>query len=412
MSLLCTAPWTGLFVWMEGTVSYCGRLRASGDLRKQTFEEFWNSEPVQRARSMFLRDAQIESGCPATCCWLTARHPESFVKYYDVKAPPRDAAQQAEAEAARMLPPPRSYVENVDRIAREIETGQTNSSAFPTSMSISVTNYCSLRCPMCCFGIIPPEQKKPTAKLIDPIVLDRLKVVYPYLERLDLVGGELFDIPFDENPLVRILADIAAAKPANIGVTITTNGQHLSKRWAEYLVQFPFIDIVAFSVDSFDPQVYARTRVMGSLDRVRNSIRNVQAAKAAHGLSAPIIRLNTILGAHTCEGVPLFVENARALGVREIEYQKLVLMGDPGFFEANNLFQRQHVDKLVRLRRDLVAADFRSNRDEYIGMIDAYLRHLGIDPVPAPKTPVRRAGPRGWLAAAKGALGKVAARTA
>ena len=116
---------------------------------------------------------------------------------------------------------------------------------------------------MCCFGIIPPEQKKPTAKFIDPIVLERLKAVYPYLLQLDLVGGELFDIPFDDNPLVRLLEDVAEAKPTDLRVTITTNGQHLSKTWAEFLMRFPFINIVAFSVDSFDPDVYARTRVMG-----------------------------------------------------------------------------------------------------------------------------------------------------
>ncbi len=256
------------------------------------------------------------------------------MKYFDVKPPLAGTKPQREDAVEPWMPAPRSYDENLDRIESEINIGQTSATSFPTSLSVSVTNYCSLRCPMCCFGIIPPELKKPTTKLIDPIVLDRLSVVYPYLRRLDLVGGELFDIPFENNPLVRILADIADANPTDLGVTITTNGQHLTEKWAEYLVQFPFIDIVAFSVDSFDPDVYARTRIMGSLDRVRRSIGNIQNAKAAHALSHPIIRLNTIVGAHTHDGVPTFVDNARRLGVERHRVSKACVDGRSKLFRA------------------------------------------------------------------------------
>jgi MoaA/NifB/PqqE/SkfB family radical SAM enzyme len=381
MSLTCTAPWNGLFVWTDGTVSYCGRLRATGDLRRQTFAEFWNSLPLQNARSYFLQDRLLQSGCPATCCWLTAKKPNLFIKYFD-EAPSAQSVEegvQPPVQSCSLPRPPRSRVENSDRIAREIEAGSTVTSGFPTSLSISVTNYCSLRCPMCCFGIIPPEQKKPTARLVDPVVLARLKAVYPYLTRLDLIGGELFDIPFTDNPLVQILEDVASANASEIGVTITTNGQHLSPTWAEYLIRYPFVDIVAFSVDSFDPNVYARTRINGSLERVMRSIKNIQAAKASRGVSYPIIRLNMIIGAHTCTGIPLFIENARALNVDEIEFQKLVQMGKPEFFVDNNLFQPKHADKLFRLWHDLAKHDFRSNRDELIGMIQAYLGHLGFE---------------------------------
>jgi sulfatase maturation enzyme AslB (radical SAM superfamily) len=230
---------------------------------------------------------------------------------------------------------------------------------------------------MCCFGIIPPHQKKPTAKMISSAVLENLKEIYPFLTRLDLVGGELFDIPFEINPLVQVLRDIAASNASKLRLTITTNGQHLTKRWAEFILEFPFIDIIAISVDSFDPTIYAHTRVMGSLDRVRQSIDAIHAAKAARGLLAPLIRLNSILGVHTHEGISHFVENAKALGATEIEFQKLVLMGHPEFFAENNLFQPHHVDKLRKVWRDLAAVDFRSNAGEIIGMVEAYLAHIG-----------------------------------
>ena len=52
-------------------------------------------------------------------------------------------------------------------------------------------------------------------------------------------------------------------------------------------------------------------------------------------------------------------------------------MGRPEFFADNNLFQPQHVDKLIRMWGDLTANEFRSNRHEIMGMIVAYLTHLG-----------------------------------
>lgn len=377
MSLVCNAPWNGLFVWNDGTISYCGRTAAKGNLRRQDFRSFWNSTPVVEARSHFLAGNNFAAGCPPTCCLLTIKRPDTFMKYYDQAPPPQPRAVDPPIMSVPQSAQPRSQTENFALIASDIEKHRPVVSSFPTTLSLQLFNYCSLRCPMCCFGIIPANMKKPTINIIDPVVLDRVKEIYPFVTRVDLVGGELFDIPFEDNPLVRVLADMAEVAADTINVTITTNGQHLSQKWTDYLLQFPFIDIIAFSVDSFDPDVYARTRVNGSLDRVRRSIENVHAAKAARGITRPLVRLNSILGVHTHDGVADFVRNARLVGAQEIEFQKLVTMGRPDFFSENNLFQPQHVEKLIRVWHQLATSDFNSNRHEIIGMISAYLAHLG-----------------------------------
>lgn len=377
MSLVCNAPWSGLFVWNDGTVSYCGRTKAHGNLRRQDFRSFWNSPSVVNARTQILAGDYFASGCPPTCCFLTIKHPEEYVKYFDRAPETRRSSAATTALSAPSCAPPRSYAENAALIQCDTDQRRSVVSSYPETMSLQLFNYCSLRCPMCCFGVIPANMKKPTINIIDPLVLDRVKEVYPFISRVDLVGGELFDIPFEDNPLVRVLADMAEVAASTIKVTITTNGQHFSRKWADHLLQYPFIDIVAFSIDSFDPDVYARTRVNGSLDRVRRSIENLHAAKAARGAKRPLIKFNTILGAHTHDGVPEFVRNARLLGADEIEFQKLVVMGRQEFFAENNLFQPRHIDKLIRLWRDLVANEFNSNRHEIVGMITAYLTHHG-----------------------------------
>ena len=378
MSLACSAPWSGLFVWNTGEVSYCGRTAATGNLRLQSFREFWNSPPVQQVRSLFREERYIESGCQSTCCWLTATRPHEFVKYFDIETRCGAVALSLANAVSSPFRPPRSALQNRQTLENEIDGGFTSVASFPTTMSLQVTNYCSLRCPMCCFGTIRPEDKKPSMKIIDDIVLERIKEVYPFISRLDLLGGELFDIPFDRNPLVRILADVAETAAENIAITITTNGQHLTEQWADYLIRFPFIDTIAFSVDSFDPAVYARTRVMGSLDRVRRSIANMQEARSRKGGPGPIIHLNSILGVHTHAGVSEFLHNAEMLGVDEVNFQKLVVMGDRSFFAENNLFQPHHADKLAHVWGQLANSDFRSNRASIIGQIEAYIDHLGM----------------------------------
>ena len=378
MSLVCSAPWNGLFIWTDGTASYCGRTRAKGDLVRQSFEEFWNSDAVQRARSHFLKGAHIESGCPPTCCWLTAKAPEKYIAAFD-NSKGADAVVEDEIFFTHSKRPRvDSYISNLESINTEISDQNLDVGSFPTSLSISLTDYCSLRCPMCCFGIIPAHRKKSVAKIIPSTVLDKIKDIYPFINRLDLIGGELFDIPFEINPLVRVLNDIKETKASNIRVTLTTNGQHLTERWVEFLLDFTCIDIVAFSVDSFDPLIYANTRVNGSLDRVRRSINLLKQIKAKKNTLFPVIKLNSILGVHTHREVSNFIDNAVMLGVSEVEFQKLVLMGDPDFFAKNNLFQPQHIEKLVRVWRDLASIEFPSNASSIIGMVEAYLNHRGV----------------------------------
>ncbi len=377
MQSICSAPWTGLFVWNDGSISFCGRRKAEGSLVTQTLEEFWNSPPVQAARGLFAEDRYLETGCPPTCCWLTAKRPDMYAANFDIDDyvfPTFETKSCAKAPAHKS---PVSYDENQSMLAQQRAAGETALSAYPDFLSLQLYNYCSLRCPMCCFGIIPPELKKPTLNIVPDIVLTRLKALYPYLSYIDLVGGELFDIPFDRNPLVRLLQDLGEHVSPGFRLRITTNGQHLDQRWAEFLLRFRFIDIVSFSIDSFDPAVYAATRVMGSLDRVRRSIAVLQEAKAKIGAQSPEIRMNMLLGLHNCDGIADFVRNAQALGAAHVEFQKLVVMGDPAFYEKNNLYDRRNVAKLRQVWRDLNAVSIPSNRGETISLISAYLNHIG-----------------------------------
>lgn len=378
MRLVCSAPWTGTFVWYDGTISHCGRTSSKGNLRDQTFREFWNSNRMREIRAMFLKDQFLDTGCPPTCNYLTAVEPGTYVQNYAMGRRERYHPVPGAHDTRVISESPSDFASNIDTVAREIEGGGAYVAGFPTSLTIQLFNYCALRCPMCCFGIIPPDQKKPTTRVLDEIVLDRLQEIYPYLQRVELLGGELFDIPFNRNPLVRVIGDMARLGSEHLRVEIVTNGQRLTEEWADFIVAHQFIDFVTFSVDSFEPDVYARVRTQGSLDRVRRSVTNLIDARRKTGANYPEVLLKSILSRHTCEGILSFEAESLALGAHRVEFNPLVEMGEPDFYEKYNLFQVQYADQLINVWRDLAIADGTTNRREVAGMVEAFLSHLGM----------------------------------
>lgn len=376
-SMTCKAPWDGLFVWFDGTASYCGRTPMTGALRHQTFREFWNSERIRSVRQHFLNDERIQSGCPPTCNFLTATEPGTYVKYYDARAEPASHHPQPDPVTIARTEVPGVNPSNEDLIEYEIASGATRSDGYPTRLTLQLFNYCTLQCPMCCFGIIPKHEKKNTAVFLENPLLDNLRELYPHLERVQILGGELFDIPYGRNPLVKVIRDLAELGSNRLKVEIVTNGQHLSTAWAEFIVEHPFIDQVSFSIDSFLPEVYDKVRTVGSLDKVRASARRLLDAKRARESAFPVVMMKSILSLQTVAGIRNFHDEAHALGADSIEFQPLVEMGEDGFYKANNIFQTSREPEIAQAWADICRCDYNNNRREIAGMLSSFLDHLG-----------------------------------
>jgi MoaA/NifB/PqqE/SkfB family radical SAM enzyme len=379
--MVCDCPWSTLFIWADGTVSYCGRTPPKGDLRNGGLRDFWNSQKVQEARSLFLKDRHLEAECMPTCNVLTAKRSSDFIGNYfgdHQKSTRRVHWPRSMAKLRKSRHPPAADQEtNALLMQDEIRERYCQVSSGPSELHIQISDYCSLRCPMCCCGIIDPAEKAKVTRVIDRRILDELNSVYPFIRRIEILGGEPFDQPFSRSPLRRIIEDVAACREPRPLIKIATNGNNLNDRWIDFILHHDFVDILSFSIDSVDPDVYARTRIGGSLGKVLSSVQRLRERRAQGGSETPKIYWTSVLGLHTLSGIPAFVHAAQAAGAVRVDFQPMNPMGLPEFHMRNNIFDERHVEHLGRLLDFLAKVEMDSNSHDIITMTVAFLRRAG-----------------------------------
>ncbi|MCA8972072.1 MAG: radical SAM protein [Planctomycetes bacterium] len=337
-------------VWVDGSVSHCGRSIPLGDLRTTDFESFWNSNELQRVRGLFRRDALLQAHCMPTCNVLMAMRSDEFVP------------NQIETATTEAIPDTEIRFEPTDR--------------RPSFMLLQLSDFCSLGCPMCCYGEGEDLKAKLAKSQVLPTeVFDHLLPVWPKLRTLELLGGELFDLPWQNHPLRRLFADLENHGHPDLNVKVVTNGKNLDERWCRYLLEHSFVDCVSFSIDSAHPDVYPTIRRRGNLERTLENLGRLASLRTAS--SRPRVHVTALLGNHTAPTLLHLAETCERIGADRLDIQPMNPMGDPQFHFDNNIFQPRFVPELVALWRDLTTLDFDSNRADILAMIESFLRFLG-----------------------------------
>ncbi|MCB9890210.1 MAG: radical SAM protein [Planctomycetes bacterium] len=350
-SIRCTCPWDSLTVWVDGSVSHCGRSIPLGELRTVDFETFWNSVELQRVRGMFRHDALVQSGCMPTCNVLMALYPDRYVPN--------------QIETAAMAPVPDTAI----RLERTKHR--------PSYMLLQLSDFCSLGCPMCCYGAGDDlKAKLAKSKVLPNEVFDHLLPVWPGIRTLELLGGELFDLPWDGHPLRRLFTDLKNHAHPSLDVKVVTNGKNLDERWCRFLLDHAFVGCVSFSIDSAHPEIYPTIRRRGNLARTLENLERLASMRQTH--YRPEIHVTSLLGNHTAPTLLHLAETARRLGADRLDIQPMNPMGDPRFHYDNNIFQPRFVPELVALWKDLTTLDFHSNRADILVMIEAFVGFLGM----------------------------------
>ena len=175
----------------------------------------------------------------------------------------------------------------------------------PTLINIEPTTRCNFNCWYC----VGRHMKQADIRLEDfASMLDH----YPKLKTIALVG--------EGEPLMHTgFFDMARmAKERGIRVMIISNGSTLSKSVVAQLCETE-VAYVAVSVDSFDPQTFADSRLDGDLDKVWRGVRRLREYRDAHGYVYPKIALKGTLFSHTLDQMPEIAARARSCGVEIIE---------------------------------------------------------------------------------------------
>ena len=178
-------------------------------------------------------------------------------------------------------------------------------SAEPTMINIEPTTRCNFNCWYC----IGRHMKQADIEVAD---FGNMLNNFPKLKTIALVG--------EGEPLMHkgffVMAQMARER--GIRVMIISNGSAFSQSVIEQLCETE-VAYVSISIDSYDPDTFASSRLDGELAKVWRGIRKLRDYRDAHGYSFPKIALKGTLFSHTIDQLPQIVEEAKKHGVEIFE---------------------------------------------------------------------------------------------
>lgn len=181
-------------------------------------------------------------------------------------------------------------------------------SGMPVSLSIEPTTHCNLRCPQCPSGL--RSFSRPTG-MIDPAlfqnIVDQLKETLCYLTFY--FQGE----PYLHPDFLRM---VSYAEASGIYTATSTNAHYLDPVTAEETIKSGLSRLI-ISMDGLDQSSYSKYRIGGRLEKVKEGIRNLAAAKRKWKSSRPYIILQLLAMKHNVDQIPAFRDFAKQTGVNE-----------------------------------------------------------------------------------------------
>lgn len=183
---------------------------------------------------------------------------------------------------------------------------------FPEQLLMEVTTRCQLGCVMCARHHDP----RPTGDL-PPELFARLQSDLPRFRRVLLTGhGEALLHP-GYRDMVR------AVKRAGCTVETTTNAMLLDGETSRCLVEAGLDELIV-SLESADPEQYARVRRGADLAVVVANLQRLQEEKRRRGSRVPELIFNVVGMRATIAGLPGIVRLAAAVGAARIAVIPLI----------------------------------------------------------------------------------------
>ncbi len=191
---------------------------------------------------------------------------------------------------------------------------------------VTLTSRCNIRCRTCGLWSTPWDIPRKT--------VDEVIALYPYLERLVWLGGEVFLCKyFDE------LFEKAIAFP-QLQQQIITNGVILNQKWIERIIRAKNTELT-FSVDGVTKEVYEHIRVGAKFQKFISNIKLGNKIKQECSSGTPM-RMNSVIMKSNYHQLEDFLELAKELGFCQVSIMALHFDNDP---EENILYS--HVDRKV-----------------------------------------------------------------
>lgn len=270
MNELCSFPFTHLFLQANGDITPCCYLAQDpfyvvGQIQKQSLEEIWNSEKMQALRRELL------SGNPVIC------------------------KKQIQASNCNLIR---------KDLKKEVEPKEIM--PFPMiRLDMMLNGQCNLECVMCKVWTAPNGEY--TKHGFWEQGRDR---IFPHLLEVDIKGGE----PFIQKEFYRLIDEVSSVNSKCLW-QVTTNAHYRLTDKIKAAVNKIRIAELSISIDSVNPENFARIRKRGDLSIVLRTLDDWIAHKNSPGSRIDTIICNFVVQKDNWHEVPGFYELCRDKGV-------------------------------------------------------------------------------------------------
>lgn len=172
---------------------------------------------------------------------------------------------------------------------------------------VTVTSRCNIRCKTCGLWHSAWDLPYKTAQEIMDL--------YPYLERVVWLGGEVFLYKHFEEMFDR------ASQHLNMKHQVITNGVILNERWIDKIVNSPNTEFT-FSVDGTTREVYESIRHGSNFEKLLSNIRLTMEKKRRHNAKLDV-RMNAVIMRTNYLQIEEFVEFAAREGFNQLSIMAL-----------------------------------------------------------------------------------------
>lgn len=252
----------------------------------------------------------------------------------------------------------------------EYQRGATALESQPLALFLELTQNCNLSCPMCRFG----EKYDPVLNM-EQEVFDRLtEELFPYAHLVDLRGwGESTMLPkFGEF--------VARALQHRVQLRLVTNGMVNRKPVWDMMMRAHAVVMV--SCDAASPELFAKLRAGGTLERLVHTVRTLVEARDRHGAPRDNICLNAIASMDNLDELPDIVRLAARLDVSTVVIHPIVTGLDDPSHLRNDLprTQRAYEEAAETGRREGVVVQVGAAPDPSLAVPDMVRRPACMHP--------------------------------
>jgi len=167
------------------------------------------------------------------------------------------------------------------RVSRDYLGRKLICSQLPFRIWLEPTSICNIKCEMCPNPLIPRDQKGTMDFMLFKKIIDEASLfaneVYAFHRGESLIHPELHRM-------------ISYAKERGLLVKLNTNATILSEKKSREILESG-LDLISFSIDGYEKEVFERIRVGAHFERVVNNVRTFLQLKKDGGYKRPLTQI-------------------------------------------------------------------------------------------------------------------------